>query len=133
MWNFIKRLFEEFTGDTNGTPVRAQWTRYSVDDSGFTEVLPDGRQCGKTHLWSDVLHVGILTTDDGPWFDDVFFVIRTKTGDLCIASEDAQAKNLLEQFGRLPGFQWEKVVEAMGSTNDASFACWDVSWTSHAA
>lgn len=133
MWNFIKGLIEEFTRDTSGTVERAKWVRYLVDDSGFTEVLPDGSESGKKHLWADVLHVGILTTDDGPWFDDVFFVIKTKTGELCIPSEDAQAANLLEHFGRLPGFQWEKVVEAMGSTSDASFACWDISWTSHAA
>ncbi|CAN5626964.1 hypothetical protein BH10CYA1_BH10CYA1_43010 [soil metagenome] len=133
MWKFIKGLFEDFTGDTNGAPDDKQWIKYSVDDSGFTEVLPNGSTNGKKHLWSDVLHVGVLTTDDGPWIDDVFFVIKTRTGDICIPSEDAQVMNLLQKFERLPGFQWEQVVEAMGSVNDQSFACWDISWTSHAA
>ncbi len=129
MWEFLKRWFELLRGAQNSS----KWPQYLVDDSGFTEILPPGDEVAKTHLWSDVLHVGVITTEDGPFFDDVFFVIKTRTGDLCITSEDAQEINLLQQFQRLPGFQWEKVVEAMGSVSDATFPCWDSSWTSNAA
>lgn len=130
MWEFLKRWFELLCG-AKGSNRR--WPQYSVDDTGFTEISPEDGAIAKTHTWSDVQHVGVLTTSDGPFFDDVFFVIHTKTGDLCITSEDAQKINLLQHFERLPGFQWDKVVEAMACTSDAKFPCWDSSWTSTAA
>ncbi|MBS1955492.1 MAG: hypothetical protein JST89_15015 [Cyanobacteria bacterium SZAS-4] len=130
MWEFLKRWFELLRG---GTQVSRKWPQYSVDDSGFTEIsAPDGA-IPKTHLWSDVLHVGVITTDEGPFFDDVFFVIKTRTGDLCMTSQDAQKLDLLQYFKILPGFQWDRVVEAMGSADNAIFPCWDSTWTSTAA
>lgn len=129
MWEFLKRWFALLTGAQNS----GKWPKYAVDDSGFTEISSTSDGIVKRHLWSDVLHVGVITTEDGPFFYDVFFVIKTRTGDLCITSEDAEEIDLLKQFERLPGFQWEKVVEAMGSTNDATFPCWDSGWTSNAA
>lgn len=135
MWEFLKRWFELLRGAQNSGRAQnsSRWPQYLVDDSGLTEILPPGGAVAKTHLWSDVLHVGVITTEDGPFFDDVFFVIKTRTGDLCITSEDAQKINLIHHFHRLPGFQWEKVIEAMGSVSDAIFPCWDSSWTSNAA
>ncbi len=132
MWEFLKGLFGTLTS-SEGRANAKRWTEYTVDETGFWEVVPSGCAEGKKHLWSDVLHVTIVTTSDGPWFDDFFYVIKSTTGFICISSEDAQKMNLLQRFECLPGFQWEKVVEAAGSVTDATFDCWDSSWTPHAA
>ena len=56
MWSFLSRIF-------NLGPVPSRMPFYSIDESGIREIaLVD-----KKHLWSDVLHVGIVTTEDGPF------------------------------------------------------------------
>ncbi len=117
MWSFLSRIF-------NLGPVPSRMPFYSIDESGIREIaLVD-----KKHLWSDVLHVGIVTTEDGPFFDDVFFIIETNQGNICIPQAQAMKLDLLKNFERLPGFKWEQVIDAMTCATDASFACWDRSW-----
>jgi hypothetical protein len=106
--------------------VRTELPEYSVDEFGFTEVSPKGE--GKTISWSEVQHVGILTTSDGPWFEDVFFIIKTDRGDICLPNGKAMEIQLFEHFKALPGFEYEQVIKAMGCAVDNSFPCWDRSW-----
>lgn len=107
-------------------PRKLAGKQYRADHAGLYEISDDAE--GANYLWSDVYHVAILTTSDGPFLEDVFFIIRTDTGDIVISHSDAVAMQLLEYFKVFAEFDWGKVVEAMGSTSEASFACWDRSW-----
>lgn len=94
-----------------------------VDDSGFRVTSSDGET--RDYPWAAVNHVGILTTSDGPLCEDVYFVVKTDVGAICITHSDATQMDLLQYFDRLDGFKWDKVVEAMCCCVDASFPCWD--------
>jgi hypothetical protein len=72
--------------------------------------------------WADLIEVGIVTTSDGPWLDDVFWILRGEKHDCVVAG--AQGEELLKHLGRLPRFDHEQVIRAMGSTSEASFRCW---------
>ncbi len=52
--------------------------RVSFDDAGVTHVRPDGRE--ERIRWEQLCEVGILTTDGGPWADDVIFLLLDSRG-----------------------------------------------------
>jgi hypothetical protein len=106
-------------------PASPTWT---VDDSGFFQVDPDGTK--KIILWSKLEKVDILTTADGPFSEDFFYILRGNENHMCIPQLRATEIKLLEQFARLPGFKWDEVARAAGSVDDNSFACWDRNWYS---
>jgi hypothetical protein len=74
----------------------------------------------------DLREVVILTTDGGPVTEDVFFVLfgtDNKSG-CCVAQGAEGADKLLEHLQKLPGFDNEAVIKAMGSTSNNRFLCW---------
>ena len=127
MWKMLKELFQQSWDSNRDTGIHDGWSEYAVDESGLSELSQNGD--GRKYPWTAVKHIGILTTSDGPWCEDVFFIIKTDLGDICITHAEAQKTRLLEQFKVLPGFNYGQVVSAMASTSEASFACWDRSWS----
>lgn len=94
-----------------------------VDDSGVTRRLADGGV--ETLAWSDLQEVGVMTSDEGPWAEDVVFVLvgSGKSGVLVPqGAEGSQA--LVARLLQLPGFDERLFIEAMGSTSNRTFACW---------
>jgi hypothetical protein len=90
-----------------------------------TEVACE-RPDGKTErvAWSDLQRVEVLTTSDGPMFPDVFWLLHGRDGGCAIPQGATGDKELLERLQTLPGFDNGKVIEAMGSTSDRRFLCW---------
>ena len=76
--------------------------------------------------WSDVVEVAIVTTSDGPFVEDVFYILSISENDVCVVPhETAERVNLLpELHARFPGLDDEKVIAAMGSTSDNRFVLW---------
>jgi hypothetical protein len=74
----------------------------------------------------DLREVVILTTDEGPFSEDVFFVLfgTDKTSGCCVAQGAEGCDKLLEHLQKLPGFDNEAVIKAMGSTSNGKFLCW---------
>jgi hypothetical protein len=74
----------------------------------------------------DLQEVTILTTDHGPFVEDVFFLLigpDEKSG--CVIPQEAQgSEQLLTRLQKLPGFDDEAVCKAMISTSNAKFLCW---------
>jgi hypothetical protein len=91
-----------------------------IDDHGVRRELPDGKV---EHVaWGDLREVAVLTTGDGPFAEDVFFVLAGQDGTGCVIPQSApESSQLLE---RLPGFDNEALIRAMSSTDDATFICW---------
>lgn len=68
--------------------------------------------------------VVIITTSDGPFAEDLFWVLRSGDRQEVIPSGAPDAASLLEALQKLPGFDNEAVIAAMGSTSDARFVVW---------
>lgn len=96
----------------------------SFTADAVTRVRPDGVE--ETIRWDDLHEVEIATTDEGPWQDDVFFLLIAADGKSgCVIPQSADgSKELLERLQQLPGFDSGAVVEAMVSTSKAMFPCW---------
>ena len=87
-------------------------------------VRPDGVE--ETVRWDDLSEVGILTTDEGPSQEDIFWVLVGTDGRSgCVVPQGAEgADKLLDRLQQLPSFNDEEVIKAMGSTSNAKFTCW---------
>lgn len=102
---------------------RGQQDTVVFDDVGVTRRLADGRV--ETLAWADLQEVGVMTTDEGPWSEDVFFMLAGpgRTGVLVPQGADG-SQALVERLLRLPGFNQRLFIEAMGSTSNRRFVCW---------
>lgn len=95
----------------------------TFDTECVTRTLPDGNV--EIVRWDDLLEVNIITTDEGPYVDDVYWMLHGKDGRGCAVPSEADGmKELLSRLQELPGFDNEAVLKAMGSTNNAIFHCW---------
>lgn len=81
---------------------------------------------GKTETvrWADLHTVSVLTTSDGPWRDDLYFVLEASTGGCAVPQTARGASELLGRLQELPDFDNETFITALGSTHDARFVCW---------
>ena len=115
--SFFSRIFG---GKTNLTTKRNETVQF--DETKVTRTMRDGIQ--ETIQWSELKEIAVITTDEGPFVDDVFWVLSgTDTGCL-VPSEADGAKELLAHLQKLPGFNNEAVIQALGSTANAKFVCW---------
>ncbi|HEY4371129.1 MAG TPA: hypothetical protein VGN52_04360 [Burkholderiales bacterium] len=96
----------------------------AIDDTGIRRILGDGR--GEALAWADLSEVMILTTADGPFAEDVFFVLRgAGEAGVMVGQGLAVEHHLLEELQRrLPDLDNEAVIRAMGSTQEARFVVW---------
>jgi hypothetical protein len=94
-----------------------------VDQVGVRRRLPDGRQ--EAVRWDDLVEVAIRTPPEGPWQEDVFFLLTGRHGGgVAVPHGEAVERDLLRWLQALPGFDNEQVVEAMCCAEDAMFLCW---------
>ena len=92
------------------------------DEEGVVRRLPDG---GSERVrWEDLREVVIVTTDEGPFVDDVFWMLVGDHGGCAVPSESTGFEALMGRLQRLPGFDNDAVIRAMMSTDNASFVCW---------
>jgi hypothetical protein len=96
--------------------------RVRFDDTVITRTLPDGKT--ETVQWNDLREVGILTTDEGPVGEDVFWMLLGASGGCAIPSGAQGMKELLTRLQQLPEFDNEAVIKAMGTTTNGKFVCW---------
>src|SRR5262245_19249886 len=94
-----------------------------IDDQGVRRHLADGKL--EQVRWDELTEVWIVTSAEGPFAEDVFFVL-TGDGDTgCVVPQGAaESGALLERLQRLPGFDNEAVIQAMACAEDARFVCW---------
>jgi len=111
MFEFLKRR--------GAPPVPA----ITIDDLVVRRVLGDGTIEAVT--WQDLVEVQIVTTDEGPFVDDVFFLLVGADGKGCCVPQGAPgSERLLERLQGLPGFDNDQVIRAMGCAENARFVCW---------
>ena len=73
-----------------------------ITKDAIIRTRPDGVQ--ETVTWSDLTEVGILTTDEGPLQEDVFWILLGSGGSTgcCVPQSSEGADKLLGSFERLP-------------------------------
>ena len=95
----------------------------TFDDSGVRRVTPDGRV--EEVLWDELVEVRIVTTSEGPFAEDVFWLLVGADGNNGVAVPGSAATDdLLDRLQALPGFDNEQMILAMGSSDEAQFLCW---------
>lgn len=93
-----------------------------LSEHGVRCERPDGRT--EQVAWDDLQRVEVLTTDDGPFAPDVFWALLGTSGGCLIPQGATGERALSERLGQLPGFDHGAVIQAMGSTANARFLCW---------
>jgi hypothetical protein len=94
-----------------------------IDAQGVRRTLAGGKV--EQVAWRDLVEVQIVTTDEGPFVDDVFYLLIGADLTGCVVpQEDPMGGALLSRLQELPGFDHGKVIEAMGCAENARFVCW---------
>jgi hypothetical protein len=94
-----------------------------IDDRGVRRDLGRGRI--EEVEWQNLSEVQIVTTDEGPFEDDAFFLLVGNDGKGCCVPQGAEGSGpLLERLQALPGFDNDQVIAAMGCSENARFVCW---------
>jgi hypothetical protein len=113
MWGLLKWLLRRLG------PAPAS---LSVDDEGFT--FNDFGRSPERVVWDDLTEVCVVTTDRGPFVEDVFFVLATENGKTLRIPQPIVELHFLEILQRLPGFDNMQFIEAMACMDNRRFVCW---------
>jgi hypothetical protein len=92
------------------------------DEVGVIRTMRDGRQ--ESIRWEELQEVRIITTDEGPFVDDVYWLLIGGGTGCAVPSESEGAQELLQRFQKLPGFNNDVVILAMGCAENAQYVCW---------
>lgn len=103
--------------------MKPQPATVTFDDEAVRYHRFDGQT--ETVRWSELQIVFIQTTDDGPFADDVFWVLGSAESNCVIPSETEGLSLLLERLQDLPGFNNDAVIQAMSCTENQTFVCWE--------
>jgi hypothetical protein len=93
----------------------------SVDDEWIRR---RGPSLDEAVRWDDLERIAIVTTDEGPFTEDVFWLFIGRGGTGCALPGAAVGDEVFERLKRLPGIDYEAVITAMGSAENASFEVW---------
>lgn len=94
-----------------------------LTDAGVSCHRPDGLV--ESVAWADLRAVLIETNDSGPFLMDVFWIlIGSQSG--CVVPQGATGEDeLLGRLQQLPGFDNQALIDAMLSTDNQRFLCWE--------
>ena len=75
----------------------------------------------------DIIRLSVVTTDDGPWIEDTFWFVETKSSKYIIPIDDVMPGSgfFLHLFQTLPDFDNDTFIKAMSSTDLAEFLVWE--------
>jgi len=96
--------------------------KVQVTDDELVLEYKDGRK--ETYFFKDLKKVTIITTDQGPFEEDVFWLMLLEEMIIMIP-QIAGTDKLLERLQKLPEFNNEQVIKAMTSTDNNSFLVWE--------
>lgn len=96
----------------------------TVSETDIVIRRPDGQS--ESLPLVELSKVTIVTNDSGPWGADVWWVMEGATGkSSCAFPQGATGESkALEYVQGLPAFNNEAFIQAMGSTSNSRFVCW---------
>lgn len=83
-----------------------------------------GKGTVESITWDELAAIDIVTTDQGPHTEDVFWVLMNHDRSRGCAIPGESVTDLLPRLQALPGFDNGAVIQAMGSTSNARFVVW---------
>lgn len=94
------------------------------DEERIRRVIPS--QIEETIRWKDIAEIAIVTSDKGPFEDDVHWLIsnQDKSTGVGFSNGANGIEEVLTQLQTLPNFDNQMVVTAMGSTSNQTFVVW---------
>jgi len=99
-----------------------------VDDLGVTRRYGPrlGRKRQERVLWDEVTRVEIVTTDEGPWSEDFFFLLEGRNGAGVAVSNELAVKHGLVAVlqRRLAGLDDRAIIEAAGAPQPRRLLVW---------
>ncbi len=99
-----------------------------VDERQITYFGPHG---GGALSINELARVKVRTTDLGPMASDFFWEFTDRAGRrLTIPGDAENAGALFDALTALPGADYEAVIKASGSTDQAEFVVWDATQSS---
>ena len=104
---------------------REAWSeRVEFDDTAIRRLLPNGTV--ESITWDELAAIDIMTTDGGPYAEDVFWLLmsRDQSRGCAVAGGAGGFTDLLPRLQALPGFDNGEVIKAMGSAVNARFVVW---------
>ena len=110
MFDFLKRL------------AKPAVPHIFIDDLVVRRELGNGKI--EEVAWEDLVEVQIVTTDEGPFVDDVFFLLVGREGGVAVPQGAPGSEPLLDRLQKLPNFDNGLVIQAMMSTENRRFVCW---------
>ncbi len=96
--------------------------RVEVDKAGVRRYL--GEQMVEQVTWAELTQVSIMTTDEGPFSEDFFWLFYADGHGCAIGQGLAMPVDLLGRLQKLPGFDNLAVISASCSTDWQEFICW---------
>ena len=119
MKNWLQRIFTKPKVSTSQNSGKVEF-----DTECVRFYHPEG---GIQHIrWDKLDEVGIVTTDEGPFVEDVFFMLLSQDSQGCAIPQGAEGNEaLLSRLQLLPGFDNNAFIEAMGSTSNQNFKLWN--------
>ena len=94
-----------------------------VSETGATCIRADGRT--ESVKWDDLQRVEILTTEDGPFAPDIFWVLHGSSDGCVIPWGATGEETLLERLRALPKFRNDVIVNATSLTTCNQLLCWE--------
>jgi hypothetical protein len=84
----------------------------TFDDEKIVRTRSNGET--ESVRWDELQSVEIITTADGPWSEDVFWILKGRSGGCAIPQGVQGFAELLKRLQALPGFRDDTAIEAMG-------------------
>lgn len=94
----------------------------TISDKGVVFSRPSGPT--ERVDWADLRAVLLETTDQGPFLTDVFWILVGDQGGCVIPQGIPGEDALLTRLQMLDGFDNDAVIQAMASTSNQRFLCW---------
>lgn len=92
-----------------------------IDDVGIHRRVGDELSALR---WDELVRIQIVTTDQGPFVDDVFWLFCAGDGRVCTVPSTEISSGIFARLERFEGVDYEAAIRAMGSTDNASFLIW---------
>jgi hypothetical protein len=75
-------------------------------------------------LWTELQKLELLTTRDGPFAPDAFWVLHGMNSGCVVPLAATGGEELLKRLQTLPGFDNGALIEATSCTSDRTILCW---------
>lgn len=105
-----------------GINPESSWV-VTLSDAQVSCARPNGLV--ESVAWADLIEVSIITTDEGPFAIDVMWWLRGEKSGCMVPLGATGEDELIKRLQMLSGFNNEAMMEAMSSTSNSKFVCWE--------